>query len=384
MNIHIITSSYPATPEDPSGTAGLFVRQFALDLVGLGHRVIVQPVARKGQYRPDPGLTIVPSPWRGGDRELASMSLASPRNWGVFLHYFIRGAANTVAINKAFSVDRALCMWAVPSGILGWLGRRRGRTPYDVWALGSDIWKVRRVPVLGRKVLTTVMRNADRVFADGLQLCRDVNELTGVACEFLPSSRRMPPPDAVPLEPGSSLRHLLFVGRYHPNKGADLLVEAVACLPHEQRRWLRVHMFGLGPLEDQLRGMIREMNLEGCVRLNGPIEAQEFSNYLAAVSFLAIPSRIESIPVVLSDALQLGTPVISMPVGDLEPFVREHGCGVVADDVSAEAFASAITEALGRDRDSFREGVARAYERLDLRKAVARWVSLREATRPAA
>ena len=78
MNIHIITSSYPATPQDPSGTMGLFVRQFAIELATMGHGVIVQPVARKEIYRADPGITIVPTPWRGGDQELASMNLMNP------------------------------------------------------------------------------------------------------------------------------------------------------------------------------------------------------------------------------------------------------------------------------------------------------------------
>lgn len=380
MNIHIITSSYPASPEDPSGTAGLFVRHFALELAAGGHTVIVQPVARKHEYRPDPGITIVPAPWQGGDQELASMALTSSRNWWFFLLFFIQGTRNTSAINKKYAIDRTLCMWAVPSGIFGLSGKRKENIPYDIWALGSDIWKIRKIPILGKMILKKIMKNAGRVFADGIQLCREVKDLTDVPCEFLPSSRKIPPPDKkMFLSDTSKVRHLLFVGRYHVNKGPDLLIKAIACLPREIRESIRVHMFGLGPLENELKKMISAMQLEQYIHLNGPIQAQEFSNYLDSVSFLVIPSRIESIPVVFSDSLQMGTPVISTPVGDLEYLVRKFKCGIVAEAVSAEALASAIEEAIKKDKDFFKEGTAKAYEQFELKNAVARWLSFKDA-----
>ncbi len=176
MNIHIITSSYPASPEDPSGTAGLFVRQFALELSAAGHNVIVQPAARKKEYQPEPGITIVPTPWKGGDQELASMDLKSPRNWWIFFLFFLNGIRNTLRIYERYNIDRTLCMWAVPSGIFGFAGKLKKNIPYDVWALGSDIWKIRKIPFLGKMILRTILKNADRVFADGMQLCKEVKD----------------------------------------------------------------------------------------------------------------------------------------------------------------------------------------------------------------
>ena len=360
MNIHIITSSYPASPEDPSGTMGLFVRQFAIEFAALGHTVVVQPVARKKAYRPEPGFAIVPMPWKGGDQELASMDLKSPKNWWIFLHLFISGIHNTIQINNKYNIDRTLCMLAVPAGIFGLAGKLRKNIPYDVWALGSDIWKIRKIPVLGKMLLKIVIKNADRVFSDGTQLCAHVQDLTGVPCDFLHSSRKLPPPkERLFLSGPASLRHFLFVGRYHVNKGPDLLIKAIGCLPQDIQESIRVHMFGLGPMESELKGMISEMRLERYIHLHGPIKAQEFSNYLNSVSFLVIPSRIESIPVVFSDAIQLGTPVVAMPVGDLGALIKEFECGLLADEVSAEALASAIKEAFQRGEDPFKDAFSK-------------------------
>ena len=192
MNIQIITSSYPATPVDPSGTAGLFVREFAIELGRLGHRVIVQPVGRKKAYEADPGLVIEPLPWRGGDQELASMNLQNPLNWLTIGHFMLNGMRMTATALRRYEIDRTLCMWVVPSGVFGCLQSIRGGAPFDVWALGSDIWKIRKIPLLGPRLLRSIIRRARHVFADGPGLCRDVESISGRTCEFLPSSRRLP------------------------------------------------------------------------------------------------------------------------------------------------------------------------------------------------
>ena len=374
MNIQIITSSYPATPDDPSGTAGLFVREFALELARLGHRVVVQPAARKQAYAADPSLIVWPTPWLGGDRELASFNLFDPRNWHVFLHYLYQGIRTTQAINVQYDIDRTLCMWVVPSGLLAYLAQRGSAVPYDVWALGSDIWKIGRVPVAGKRLLCTVIGSAAGVFADGVQLGEDVQLISGVNCSFLPSSRKLPDPAETFELPGKGVIHFAFIGRYHHNKGPDLLIQAVALLPREFRGKIRVHMFGLGPLEDGLREMVAASRLTDCVTVGGAIAAQDLASCLSAVSFLVIPSRVESIPVVFSDALQMGTPIVAMPVGDLRSLITRFGCGIVAREVSAQALAVALIQAVDSTSGVFRAGIARASEQFNIEATVKTWL----------
>jgi glycosyltransferase involved in cell wall biosynthesis len=91
---------------------------------------------------------------------------------------------------------------------------------------------------------------------------------------------------------------------------------------------------------------------------------------IARADWLLIPSRIESIPVVFSDAMKLGRPVVSMPVGDLPRLVEELHCGVVAQAVSAEDYARALAAAVAVPTERFLPG-AEAAARFDLR-AIAR------------
>lgn len=376
MNIQIITSSYPAFEGDPKGTAGLFVQSFANELVTQGHKVIVQPVARKNSYQVDPGIIIEPIPWEGGDQELASMNLINPLNWWTFLNFFLIGKRHTTAIHQKYDIDRILCMWIIPCGIFGYWINKKFQKKYDVWALGSDIWKIKKIPLLGKYWIKKIVRNATGVFADGIKLADDVKAISGRECQFLPSSRILPEPenDLTPLEPTDAC-HLLFVGRYHKNKGPDLLLKSLAKLSSEIKAKTCVHIFGTGQLENELKTLHHQLGLEHFVKLNGPIKAQEFTNYLKRVSFLLIPSRIESIPVVFSDALQRQVPVIAMPVGDLPALVDKFRCGILSQEVSVNSFAKAIEEGVKAGSTLYASGVKTALEHFKVPLSVEKWLN---------
>ena len=65
--------------------------------------------------------------------------------------------------------------------------------------------------------------------------------------------------------------------------------------------------------------------------------------------YLLIPSRIESIPVILSDAIQLGTPVIATEVGDMPAVFEEMAIGDTVPPLDPAAFADMLLECVGRE-----------------------------------
>ncbi len=331
------------------------------------------PVARKQSYQGDAGITVEPIPWRGGDQELASLSFTRPGNWLAIGNFFLAGTKRVKEVAAACNPDRVLCMWAVPAGWFGWRLWKTSRIPYDVWALGSDIWRIRNLP-LGAMLLRAIMKDADRLFADGRQLAADVSAISGRECDFLPSSRRMPEPNVglLPLQPTSRV-HFLYVGRYHRNKGPDVLVEAVARLKTSAKEKLMLHMFGVGELKGDLMAAVQRRGLQSCVSINDTIDAREFSDYLSRVKYLVIPSRIESIPVVLSDGAQRGVPFIASDTGDVGTLVSEYGAGFVVPPSNPGALAAAIEQALVTDSSSFHSGSRRLAELFSVASACKRW-----------
>ena len=220
-----------------------------------------------------------------------------------------------------------------------------------------------------RNVLRGVLRNAEHRFADGIGLCADVESIADRACAFLPSSRSLPAVQAA----GKSKRsiRLAFLGRWHANKGADLLVDALKILDDED--WSQVaelRFFGGGPLEPYVAASIKSLADQGRPLTQGSyLDRDEAASLIAWADFLIIPSRIESIPVIFSDAVQLGTPIVCTPVGDLPDLMQRHQVGILAEDATAESLAVAIQKALRTSTDVFACGLATASEEFDVASA---------------
>src|SRR5262249_45407871 len=86
---------------------------------------------------------------------------------------------------------------------------------------------------------------------------------------------------------------------------------------------------GSGPLEDEVRSRVRELGLEQMITIAGPTSAGQVEVILRRARGLIVPSRIESIPLVLGDAMQMELPVLVTDVGDMGKLVREHRAGIV-------------------------------------------------------
>src|SRR5262249_43999292 len=115
----------------------------------------------------------------------------------------------------------------VPSGFYVFLDQvlGRSRTPYVLWALGSDVNKYRANAVF-RGILRGLAGRAGALYADGFQLARDVSSIVGRRCEFFPTFRVLPTAVSSPRDHAAE-RRFLYVGRHAAVKGVDVLVEAL-------------------------------------------------------------------------------------------------------------------------------------------------------------
>jgi glycosyltransferase involved in cell wall biosynthesis len=114
---------------------------------------------------------------------------------------------------------------------------------------------------------------------------------------------------------------LLNVGRLSPEKGQDMLLRAVhRLLP----KWpgLRLRIAGIGPLENELRNLTRELQIENQV---------EFAGYITDMPPLYFDSDLvvqssytEGLPNVILEAAFLRVPVLATAVGGTDEVVS-HG-----------------------------------------------------------
>ena len=360
MNIVLLTSSYALHAEDSAAAAGLFVRDFSELLAKQGHQVRVVTQGKNSPLETPPAVDVHAFAWSGGDKPLAQLSLQKPRDLWVTWEWFRQSRKALLSIQKEGPVDHILAFWAVPAG---WLAMKSG-LPYSVWCLGSDIWTAGRSKLLSPFVIKTLQK-AHRCYADGLELAKEAGNLSGRSVQFLASSRKLPSLEKDSLHISRTQPRFLFLGRYAPVKGCDILLEAMAhygTLGGTGHLQLR----GGGPMEKEIRDRAQKEDLKVIVEVGGLANREEAAHEILACDVLIIPSRQESIPLVLSDALQCGKAVIVTDVGDMGTLVRAHRAGLVVPPQDVVSLAQALLDYT----DRFQTGVEELAAKFHLEHSV--------------
>ena len=367
MRLCIATSSYPSDSEN--SFAGVFVRDFAKALVDRDVDVSIFSQDTGCPPLNDQGIEVVTFPWPGRATPLSTLRPYHPVDALKMFLLIQRGSRRLIQHCQQKGVDFLLAMWALPAGHWGMNVQRSLGVPFAVWSLGSDIWVYGRLPILKRWV-QKILKQSAYCFADGLSLVREVSALTGRSCSFLPTTRVLPREGLPDLTLIPDKNHYLFIGRYHRNKGPDILLEAIRLIGQETLSRVQFHFFGTGPLERDLKKRVLQYGLEKDVTIQGPINEYTLAALLQKCDGLIIPSRVESIPVILSDALQVDCNLIVTDVGDMGPLVRSYRAGIVVETLSPEAIKEAILNQLNIKRDEFKEGRQKLYALFDLKESV--------------
>lgn len=142
---------------------------------------------------------------------------------------------------------------------------------------------------------------------------------------------------------------ILFLGRIHPIKGVDMLVQAFG---EVARTVPRAHLLIVGPDETrgvgQLRRLAASLGIEARITFAGPLYGAEKHAALRAARVFVLPSRSEGQSSALLEAMAAGLPVVVTAAAN-RPDVREAGAGLVAP-LDPPKLAGAIEQLL-LDRD---------------------------------
>ena len=355
MKICIITSSYPLNPNDGQAAAGFFVRDFALALSGAGHNVYILTQSREGYIEDNEELNIIRYEWTKEGRPLSTLNLLNPFDLLKIFLLLKGGEKDLIRLIRAQKIDFCLSMWAVPSGYLAYRAYEKLGIPYAVWILGSDIWTYGKNPLF-KTLLKNILDNAKKLFADGRELAKRAEEISRNNCTFLASSRVLSDPQAK-ISIDETKTNFLFIGRYHKHKGIDVLIEAINLIPRELMRKMYFYIFGGGPLEKAIKAKAHQYHLEDFVSLGGFIDYKEASAYLSFCSCLIIPSRIESIPIILSDGLQMNIPLIVTDAGDMGKLVKRYAAGIVVKPQDPGELKDAIIKFSSNDKNRYSQGI---------------------------
>ena len=204
---------------------------------------------------------------------------------------------------------------------------------------------------LRRRVLAALeratVRGADVVLAASGDLAENARRLGARDVRMAPvSAPPLPPVRCAPedvragleLEDGRPL--VVAVGRLHPQKGYDSLLDAAARWIADGRRVPLVAIAGDGPLEGELTARIRAERLP--VRLLG--RRDDVADLLNAADVCVLPSRWEARSLTAQEALRIGTPLVATRTGGLPELLGDAAELVPVGD--AAALADAVVRVL--------------------------------------
>jgi glycosyltransferase involved in cell wall biosynthesis len=124
------------------------------------------------------------------------------------------------------------------------------------------------------------------------------------------------------VEPRGRAPLALALGRLHPNKGFDLLLEALAAT-REVTLWIA----GEGPLRPRLERLATRMGIVGRVRFLGWRE--DVPRLLAAADLLVCPSLHEPLGNVVIEAWSAGLPVVATASDGPAALIRDGESGIL-------------------------------------------------------
>lgn len=371
-HIALISTSFPES-YDGSEAAGSFVSDFAEVLSRQVKVTIIAPGRQTRQQTIHASLEIVT--FAVPFLPLSLLKPSNPKNWAAIIKTLSRGQAAVNSVVKSNAIDYLFALWSLPSGYWAMSTGRKNQLNYATWSLGSDIWSLGKIPIV-KQVLKTVLQASHLNFADGYELGESVKNISQTSCHFLPSSRSLTIPREKTLKSSGPYR-IAFLGRWHPNKGADILIEALSHL--SASAWEQIEQLkfcGGGPLEEQIQQGIEYLQQQSKpVELDGYLTKEQAIELFLWADYVLIPSRIESIPVVFSDAMQCLSPIACMPVGDLPQLIRHYNVGQLSAAVNAEDFAKAIEQLLATPPIQYQSQLLEAAKDFDIEQAVNRFLT---------
>ncbi len=140
--------------------------------------------------------------------------------------------------------------------------------------------------------------------------------------------------------------HLLSVGRLHPIKGVEYLLEAVKSLDHKDVKLTIVgDYFYLPKYTADIKQKIRTLSIEDRVALKGEIkDAEQLLKVYNQSDIFVMPSLWETSPIVIVEAMSVGLPVVATHVGGIPEWVEDGTNGILVPPKDSVKLADAIDQ----------------------------------------
>ena len=278
--------------------------------------------------------------------------------------------SHVLRMRAAFPFDVILAAWAYPDAVAAAHLAREVGCPLVSMALGSDLNEIARQPSL-RSQIVEAMGEAERVITVSGAL-KSVAVSLGVPPEKVKVQHNGVDGERFHIRTPDEVKALRskfglpvdrpvigYVGNFKPEKGVEVLVEAMGELKRRWRTDVLLALVGSGPLEEGMRARTAALGLEDQIRFCGRRPHDEVPEWIAMSDAVCLPSFREGCPNVVLEALASGKPVVASEVGGVPELITPQANGVLVPAGEAGALATGLEAALSLtwDAERLRESV---------------------------
>ena len=153
--------------------------------------------------------------------------------------------------------------------------------------------------------------------------------------------------------------HLVCTRGFHPYYSIDIVVRAFAEVKRQYPE-ARLDLVGGGPLEEQIRALVEQLNLSD-VSFAGVVSRQEIGKFYDRADIFINASCLDNMPVSILEAFACGTPVVSTAPESMRYLVEDGRTGLLSPSGDAQTLAQNVIRLL-QDPDLSSRIAVNAYE----------------------
>jgi glycosyltransferase involved in cell wall biosynthesis len=205
-----------------------------------------------------------------------------------------------------------------PHGMLQpWLWRQRGM---GYFLLKRLYWNM---------VMRPVLKQASYIHSITQQESESaLHEFPGTPQIRIPNAIDVDEFEAVQVPPDPE-HYLLFLGRLHPKKGVDLLIDAFSRLEKDEIRLIIAGPDFDATYTKNLKEMVDSLGLSGRVTFAGPVHGDKKNNLLRRAWCTVVPSHSDVVALVNLESAASFTPTITTTMTGLDDW--ENGGGLLVE-----------------------------------------------------
>lgn len=241
----------------------------------------------------------------------------------------------------------------------GLIGSLLNYHPYVISVWGTDIYDFPNGGIIQNKIIKYNLKKADYIFSTSKDMARETNKYTNKKIYITPFGVDMDffkPNENLKAKEGSFT--IGTIKTLEKKYGIDYLIKSFKIIKDKNINIdLKLKIGGSGSQLENLKELVKELNLEKDVEFLGRISLDEVSNVFNTFDIAVFPSLKESFGVAAVEAQACGIPVIVSNVGGHPEVVLDGETGLIVESENTDELSEALLKLI--NNKDLRENISK-------------------------